>query len=138
PFSLSRSLTDAIKALSRQEGITLFVALLAAFNTLLYRYTGQEDLLIGTSTAGRKRPEVQGLMGYFLNTLVLRTKLSGNPTFRELVKRVREATLDAQAHPDVPFEYLVKEMQPERNMGQNPLFQVTITLEPPLTLLPSA
>src|SRR5438876_2655 len=104
PFALSKHLSDALKALSRQEGVTLFMALLAAFNTLLYRYAGRDDLLIGTSTAGRKRSEIQGLMGYFLNTLVLRTNLSGNPTFRELLVRVREVTNSAFAHEDLPFE----------------------------------
>src|SRR6266496_5255753 len=137
PFALSRRLTDAIKALSRQEGVTLFMALLAAFNTLLYRYTGQDDLLIGTSTAGRKRLEVQKLMGYFLNTVVLRTNLSGDLTFRDLLLRVREVTNSAFAHEDVPFQYLVKELHPERNLSQNPLFQVMLTLEPPLPVLPS-
>jgi surfactin family lipopeptide synthetase A len=137
PFALSKWLTDAIKALSRQEGVTLFMVLLAAFNTLLYRYTGQDDLLIGTSTAGRKRLEIQGLMGFFLNTLVLRTNLSGNPTLRELLVRVREVTNSAFAHEDVPFEYLVKELHPERHLGQNPLFQVMLTLEPSLPVLPS-
>ncbi len=138
PFALSKRLTDSIKALSRQEGVTQFVALLAAFNTLLYRYTGQDDLLIGTSTAGRKRSEIQGLMGFFLNTLVLRTNLSGNPTFRELLVRVREVTNSAFAYEDVPFEYLVKELHPERNLALSPLFQVMLTLEPPLPVLPSA
>jgi surfactin family lipopeptide synthetase A len=137
PFALSKRLTDALKALSRQEGVTLFMSLLAAFNTLLYRYTGQYDILIGTSTAGRKRPEIKGLMGYFLNTLVLRTNLSANPTFRELLVRVREVTNSAFAHEDVPFEYLVKELRPERNLGRNPLFQVMLTLEPSLPVLPS-
>jgi surfactin family lipopeptide synthetase A len=136
-FALSRHLTDAIKALSRQERVTLFVTLLAAFNTLLYRYTGQDDLLIGTSTAGRKRMETQGLIGFFLNTLALRANLSGNPTFRELLVRVREMTNAAFAHEDVPFAYLVKELQPERNFGWNPLFQVMLTLEPLLPILPS-
>jgi amino acid adenylation domain-containing protein len=137
PFALSRRLTEALKALGRQEGVTLFMALLAAFNTLLYRYTGQDDLLIGTPTAGRKRSEIQGLMGYFLNILLLRTDLSGNPTFRELLVRVREVTNSAFAHEDMPFEYLVKELRPERNLGQNPLFQVMLTLEPSLPVLPS-
>jgi len=137
PFALSKCLTDALKALSRQEGVTLFMALLAAFSTLLYRYTSQDDLLIGTVTAGRQRSEIQGLMGYFLNTLVLRTDLSGNPTFRELLVQVREVTNSAFAHEDVPFEYLVKELHPGRNLGQNPLFQVMLTLEPSLPVLPS-
>ncbi len=137
PFALSRRLTDALKAMSSREGVTLYTTLVAAFQTLLYRYTGQEDLLIGTATAGRKRPETQKLMGFFLNTLVLRTDISGNPTFRELLGRVREVIVSALAHEDVPFEYLVKELRPERNLSQNPLFQVLLTLEPPLTILPS-
>lgn len=137
PFALSKRLTDALKALSRREGVTLYMTLVAAYNTLLYRYTGQEDMLIGTATAGRKRPESQKLMGFFLNTLVLRTDLSCNPTFRELLLRAREVVAGAVAHEDVPFEYVVKALQPERNLSQNPLFQVLLTLEPPLPVLPS-
>jgi surfactin family lipopeptide synthetase A len=137
PFALSRRLTDAIKALSRQEGVTMFMALLAAFSTLLYRYTGQDDILIGTPTAGRKHLEIQGLMGYFLNTLVLRTDLSGDPTFRELLVRAREVISSAFAHEDVPFEYLVKELRAERNLGHNALYQVMLILEPSLPVLPS-
>ena len=137
PFALSKRLTDELKALSHQEGVTLYMTLVAAFKTLLHRYTGQEDILIGTTTAGRNRTELQKMMGFLLNTLVLRTNLSGNPTFRELLRRVREVTIEAMAHQDVPFEYLVKELQPERNLAQNPLFQVLLTLEPPLPILPS-
>jgi len=137
PFALSRQLTDALKALGRREEVTLYMVLVASFQTMLYRYTGQDDILLGMVISDRKRPELQKLMGFFLNTLVLRSNLSGNPTFRDLLQRVREATLEAQAYPDVPFERLVKELQPERTVGQNPLFQVTITIEPPLTLLPS-
>ncbi len=137
PFGLSRRLTDELKALSRQQGVTLYMTLVAAFKTLLYRYTEQEDMLVGTATAGRKHSEMLGMMGFFLNTLVLRTDLSGNPTFRALQQRVREVILEALAHQDIPFEYLVKELQPERNLGQNPLFQALITLEPPLPVLPS-
>ena len=137
PFALSRHVTDALKTLSRQEGVTLYMTLVAAFNTLLYRYTGQEDILLGTAISDRKDPAVQGLMGYFLNTLVLRTDLSGNLTFRELLGRVREITLEALAHQEVPFEYLVKELKPERNSSQNPLFQVMLSFQPPLPVLPS-
>ncbi|MEO7020419.1 MAG: amino acid adenylation domain-containing protein [Ktedonobacteraceae bacterium] len=137
PFALSKDLTDALKALSRREGATLYTTLAAAFKTLLYRYTGQDDLLIGTASAGRNRPEIQQLIGYFLNTLVLRTDLSGNPSFRELLLRVRSVIASAVAHEDVPFEYLVKELQPERNLGLNPLFQVLLTLEPQLAMVPS-
>src|SRR6266566_4653535 len=132
PFALSKQLTDDLKALGRQEGVTFYMLLVAAFQTLLYRYTAQDDILIGTAISDRKRPEVQRLMGFFLNTLVLRTDLSGNPTFREVLRRVREVVLDAHAHPDIPFEYLVKELQPERNLSQNPFFQVLLSLEPPL------
>ncbi len=137
PFALSRQLTDALKALSRREGVTLYMLMVAAFQTLLYRYTEQEDMLTGTATAGRKYAEVQKMMGFFLNTLVLRTNLSGNPPFRTVLQRVREVVLEALSNPDVPFEYLVKELQPERNLSQNPLFQTLITLEPPLPVLPS-
>ncbi len=137
PFALSQRLTDELKALSHREGVTLYMILAASFQTLLYRYTGQEDILIGTATAGRNRAEFQKMMGFFLNTLVLRTNLSGNPPFRELLRRVREATIAAVTHEDTPFEYLVKELQPERNLAQNPLFQVLLTLEPPLPVLPS-
>jgi amino acid adenylation domain-containing protein len=136
PFVLSQELTKSLKSLSRREGVTLYMVLVAAFKTLLYRYSGQDDLLIGTATAGRKRKELQGLMGFFLNTLVLRTDLSGNPTFQELLLRVRKVITSAVAHEDVPFEYLVKELHPERILSQNPLFQVLLTLEPPLTPLP--
>lgn len=137
PFALSRHLTDAIKALSQREGVTLFAFLLGAFGALLYRYTGQDDILIGTATAGRKRPEIQGVMGYFLNALVLRTNLSGNPTFRELLARARVVISSALAHDDMPFEYLVKELRPERKLDQNPLFQVMLILEPVLPVLQS-
>lgn len=137
PFTLSQDLTDGLRALSQREGVTLYMTLVAAFQTLLYRYSGQDDILVGTAISDRKRPELQALMGFFLNTLVLRTNLSGNPTFHELLERVREVVLEAHAHQDVPFEYLVKELQPERNLSQNPLFQALISIEPPLHALPS-
>jgi surfactin family lipopeptide synthetase A len=132
PFALSQSLTNALKSLSMQEGVTLYMLLVATFQMLLFRYSGQDDILIGTAISDRKRKEVQHLMGFFLNTLVLRTNLSGNPTVRDLFQRVREVVLEAHAHPDVPFELLVKELQPERLVGQNPFFQVLLSLEPPL------
>lgn len=132
PFALSQSLTNALKNLSKREGVTLYMLLVATFQILLFRYSGQDDILIGTAISDRKRKEVQNLMGFFLNTLVLRTNLSGNPTVRDLLQRVREVVLEAHAHPDVPFELLVKELQPERIMGQNPFFQVLLSLEPPL------
>src|SRR5205085_4418797 len=136
-FKLTESLTKALKALSRQEGMSLFMTLVAAFQTLLYRYSGQEDIMLGTAAADRSQSETEHLIGFFINTLVLRTDLSGNPTFRELLKRVREVTLEAHAHQDVPFEYLVKELHPERALGRIPFFQVMLTLVPPLPTLPS-
>jgi aspartate racemase len=132
---LPKSLTQALDALSGREGVTLFMTLIAAFGTVLYRYTGQDDILLGTETGGRKHSEVEQLIGYFLRTLVLRTDLAGNPTFRELLRRVREVTLGAYAHDDVPFEYVVKEVQPKRDPSRHPLFQVMFRLGPRLAPL---
>ncbi|HEY9850992.1 MAG TPA: amino acid adenylation domain-containing protein [Leptolyngbyaceae cyanobacterium] len=134
PLSLSKKLTEALKALSRQEGVTLYMTLLAAFKTLLYRYSGQEDIVVGTFSAGRNKPELNGLIGFFVNTLVLRTDLSGNLSFQELLSRIRNVTLAAYAHEDVPFEKLVETLQPERNFSENPLFQVAFAPQP---LMPS-
>ncbi|MEP7122426.1 MAG: non-ribosomal peptide synthase/polyketide synthase [Byssovorax sp.] len=136
-FTLSPEISRALKDLSRREGATLFMTLLAGFEALLYRLTGQSDLLIGTPIANRGRAETEGLIGFFLNTLVLRTDLSGDPPFRELVGRVREAALGAYAHQDMPFERLVQEIEPERDPSRSPLFQVMFTLQnaaEPLTL----
>src|SRR5512140_1217116 len=124
PFTIAPRHAAALQALSRREGATLFMTILAAFNTLLFRYTGQEKLLVGTPIANRNRAELEGLIGFFVNTLVLCTNMSGDPTFRELLARVRELALGAYAHPDLPFEKLVEEMHPQRNLGHNPLFQV--------------
>jgi len=135
PFALSRELTSALDDLARGEGCTLYMVLLAAYTTLLYRYSGQEDILIGTATAGRNRPELGAMIGYFLTTMVMRTDPSGNPTFSELLRRVREMTLEGMAHDDVPFDLLVRELQPERTLTHNPLFQTLLTLEPPLPVL---
>jgi amino acid adenylation domain-containing protein len=137
PFTLSRQLTDALKTLSCEAGVSLYTTLVAAFNTLLHRYTDQHDLLIGSVITGRSKPETKELVGCFTNTVALRTDMSGNPTFRELLEKVREVTISAYAQGDVPFEYVLKELQPERYAGQNPLFQVLLTLEPPPPILPS-
>ena len=132
---LPASLIQALEALSRREGVTLFMTLIAAFQTLLYRYTGQDDILLGTETGGRKHSAVEPLIGFFLHTLVLRTDLSGNPTFREVLRRVRAVTLGAYAHDDVPFEGVVQEVQPQRDPSRYPLFQVVIRLGPRLAPL---
>ena len=107
-FELSKELTQRLKALSRKEGVTLFMTLLAAFQALLYRYTGQEDIVVGSPIANRNRTEIEELIGFFVNTLVLRTNFAGDPTFKELLARVREMALGAYAHQDLPFEKLVE------------------------------
>jgi hypothetical protein len=114
PLSLSASATVALKNLCQREGVTLFMALLALLQALLNRYVGQEDILIGTAVANRTRKELEVMIGYFLNTVVLRGNLSGDPTFRELLRRARATTLDALAHQDVPLEKLIDALQPER------------------------
>ncbi|BAY78058.1 McnC protein [Nostoc linckia NIES-25] len=129
PLQLSKSLSEALLALAQQEGVTLFITLLAAFKVLLYRYTQQEDIAIGSPIANRNRSEIEGLIGFFVNSLVLRSDLSGNPSFRELLSRVKEVALGAYAHQDLPFEKLVEELHPERNLNQNPLFQVVFALQ---------
>ena len=123
-FSLPVELADALKQLSRREGVTLYMLMLAAFKVLLSRYSGQDDIVVGTDIANRNRSEIEPLIGFFANQLVLRTDLAGNPSFRELLGRVREVTLGAYAHQDMPFEKLVEELQPERDLSRNPLFQV--------------
>jgi amino acid adenylation domain-containing protein len=128
-FVLAEFLTDAIKDLSRCESVTLFMTLLVAFKTLLYRYSDREEVVVGSPIAGRNRAEVANLIGLFVNTLVLRTDFSGNPSFRELLHRVRAVCLEAYAHQDLPFEKLVQELQPERDLGRNPLFQVLFVLQ---------
>ncbi|RCJ26208.1 non-ribosomal peptide synthetase [Nostoc minutum NIES-26] len=128
-IELSNELSQAIANFSRQEGATLFMTLFAAYVTLLYRYTGSDDIVVGTPTANRDRTEIEGLIGFFVNTLVLRTDLSGNPSFQQLLGRVRQMTLQAYAHPDLPFEELVKALQPQRNLSHTPLFQVMFVLQ---------
>jgi len=134
-IALPRTLVDALKETSRRQGVTLYMTLVSTLVTLLHRYAGQDDIVIGTVTGSRDRSEIEKLMGFFLNTLALRTDFSDDPTFRELLQRVRRATLDAQAHKDVPFERVVQELHPQRNSAQNPLFQVLFTFEPPLAPL---
>ena len=138
PFALGRELSAGLAALGRGRGVTPYMLLLAAFQTLLYRYTGQEDVPVGSPVAGRDRPEIEPLIGFFVNTLVLRGDLSGRPAFAELLERVRAAALEAFSHQEVPFEKVVEELQPERSAGRTPLFQVVLALQnaplPPLAL----
>ncbi|MFL6290314.1 MAG: amino acid adenylation domain-containing protein, partial [Thermoanaerobaculia bacterium] len=129
PVSLPADLAAGLEALARAEGTTLFVALLAGFQALLHRWTGQEDLVIGTPFANRRRAEVQGLIGFFVNTLPIRTSLKGRPSFRELLRRAREEVLGAHEHQDLPFERIVEELRPERAAGRNPLFQVVLAFQ---------
>ncbi|MET0397745.1 MAG: condensation domain-containing protein, partial [Longimicrobiaceae bacterium] len=129
PVQLPPEVLERLRALGRQEGATPYMVALAAFQALLSRYSGSEDVVVGSPVAGRGRGEVEGLIGFFINTLVLRTDLSGDPSFRELVGRVRSVTLGAYEHQEVPFERLVAELSPERSLSHAPLFQVAFTLD---------
>ncbi|MBD0328279.1 MAG: AMP-binding protein, partial [Pyrinomonadaceae bacterium] len=129
PLHLNSSLTQKLKTLSEQLGTTLFMTLQAAFVTLLYRYSGQDDISVGTPIANRNRQEIEPLIGFFVNTLVLRTSLKGNPNFIELVNRVRQVALEAYENQDVPFEQIVEALQPDRSLDHNPLFQVMFVLQ---------
>jgi amino acid adenylation domain-containing protein len=136
PVHLCAGLTRNLQALGRREGATLFMVLLAAFQALLVRTGGQDDLAVGTPVAGRNRVEIEELIGFFVNTLVLRADRTGSSTFRELISRVRETVLATQAHQDLPFEKLVQELSPERSLAHSPLFQVMLALqEDPLEAL---
>jgi amino acid adenylation domain-containing protein len=126
---LPQPLSEGLKALSRQEGATLFMTLLAGFNALLTLHSGQDDLVVGAPVAGRTRVETEGLIGFFINSLALRTRLGGNPTFRELLGRVREVALGAYTHQEFPFEKLVEELQPERDLSRSPIFQLFFNME---------
>ena len=129
PLELSAELTESLRALSHRQGATLFMTLLGAFQTLLSRYSGQEQVCVGTPIAGRNRPEIEGLIGFFVNTLVLRGDLSDDPSFAEFLGRVRETALGAYAHQDLPFEQLVGHLQPERDLSRTPLFQVMFAFQ---------
>lgn len=144
-FILSASLSKSIKTLSQQQGVTPFIILLTAFKVLLYRYTGQDEIRVGTPIACRNQVEIEELIGFFSNVLVLRTDLSGNPTFQRLLTRVKDMCLEGYAHQDLPFEHLVESLQPPRDLSRTPLFQVMCVLQnvpmptmqlPELTLAP--
>lgn len=125
---LSKPVSDQINSFCQQQEVTLFMTLLAAFQILLYRHTGQEDILVGSPIAGRNRAEIENLIGFFINTLVLRNQLDENSTFQELLQRVRRVALDAYAHQDLPFEKLVEELKPDRDLSRTPVFQVFFNL----------
>ncbi len=125
---LSRSLTQAVQSLSHREAVTPFVTLLAVYTIQLSSYSSQDDILVGTPMSGRTHSGIEHLIGFFVNTVVLRANLSGNPTFRELLARVQAMTVDASSHQDLPFGRLVDELKPDRKLGRNPLFQVWFTL----------
>ena len=138
-FLLPAVLSQSVKNLSREEGATLFMVLLAAFQVLLSRYTAQRDIIVGTPIAGRNQEDVEGMIGLFVNTLALRTKLLGEESFREVLQQVKENSLGAYAHQDIPFEKLVEELRVERSLSHSPLFQVMFILQntPQQTLDPS-
>src|SRR5262249_37377151 len=127
---LPPELCSSLRELGRAEGCTLYMTLMAAFQTLLFRYTGQDDLTVGSFASSRTRPELKDLMGCFVNHLVLRTDLSGNPRFLELLGRVREGTLEAYANGDVPFEMLLEGLAVKRVSSRTPLFQVAFAFDP--------
>ncbi|MBS9387785.1 MAG: amino acid adenylation domain-containing protein [Dolichospermum sp. WA123] len=128
-FSLSKELTQKLKAISQQQGVSLFMTLLTAFNILLSRYSRQEDLCVGSAIANRTHSYTERLIGFFVNTLVLRSKIKSEQSFSELLQQTRQTCLDAYAHQDIPFEYLVEKLQPERSLSHNPLFQVMMVLQ---------
>ncbi|QRO01823.1 amino acid adenylation domain-containing protein [Archangium violaceum] len=128
-FALSREVSEQVRRFSQEQGATSFMTLLAALDALLHRYTGETDIIVGTAIAGRNRRELEGVIGFFANTLALRVSLEGDPDFRELVRRVKTVTLEAFANQELPFERLVEELRLPRDLGRNPLFQVMLVLE---------
>ncbi|BCL38241.1 non-ribosomal peptide synthetase [Nostoc sp. MS1] len=129
PISFSKSLSEAVTRFSQEEGVTLYMTLLAAFQTVLFRYTNSEDIFVGSLIANRHHQEIENLIGFFVNTLILRSNFSNSPTFRQLLKQVREITLEAYAHQDIPFDKLVEELEPERDLSRHPLFQICFALQ---------
>ena len=128
-FELNKELTEQLRKLNQHEGVTLFMVLLAGFAALLYRYTGQPDIVVGTAIASRNRDETESLIGFFINMLVMRADVSGNPTFLELLRRVKQMTLSAYQYQDVPFEQIIEMLQPQRSFNYTPLYQVQFTLQ---------
>jgi len=128
-FTLNHELSEALRRFARREGATLYMTLLAGFTSLLSRYSGQKDLLVGTPVANRNRAEIENLVGFFVNTLVLRANFSGNPSVREFLAQIREASLDAFAHQDLPFDRLVEEIRPARDLSRSPLIQVIFAFQ---------
>ncbi|MCB1018488.1 MAG: AMP-binding protein, partial [Acidobacteria bacterium] len=129
PFEISNELTESLKALSRQNGVSLFTTMLAGFKALLARYTRQKDVMVGTPAANRERPELERIIGFFINPIVLRTDLSGDPTVSELLRRVNTSTQGALANQEIPFDKLVEQIRPVRDLSYHPLFQVMFTLQ---------
>jgi len=129
PISLAKDVADAVKKFSQREGMTPFMTLLAAFNALLMRYSGQEHIVLGTDIANRTTAETEQMIGFFINLLPVHTDLSGDPSFRELLSRVREVALGAYAHQDIPFDKLVQDLQPERSQSHNPIVQALFVMQ---------
>jgi amino acid adenylation domain-containing protein/thioester reductase-like protein len=132
-FSINSNLSQKIRTLTQQSDATLFMTMLAAFVILLYRCSGQDDILIGSPMAGRNRQEIQSLIGYFVNTVVLRTKLTGNPNFREILNEVRQVATDAHNYQDIPYNQVVEALNPQRNLSYNPVFQILFDIQHSLT-----
>ncbi len=130
-MQLSRKKSDELRALSQRRGVTLFMTLLAGFDVLMYDYSRETDVVIGSALAHRNRSELEGVIGFLVNMLILRTDLSGNPTFAEILERAKKVTLGAWSHQDLPLTRIVNEVQPERDLSKNPLFQVQFSLLTP-------